>query len=190
MSRAQLFNGYAAHLFTYPLFWPVFFVSKSTLEREGCPKIGASFAAGIAATTIANPAFVVKTRSQASSDSIGKVAKQVFVDKAFMRGWGATQLNSAKLGVQMPLYDVLVSEKVGMGVAPAALVSKGLVSTLFYPFDLIRTLQRVSGNSSIIDTARTIMSSGSGLYRGLGAYTAATLPNFVLLMVFKDWVLA
>lgn len=215
VSLAAPFRGLGVQLLSYPTFWTVFFtVRGATAElaaSTGCPNVVHTFLCSALGITAANPAFVIKTRMQlAVSSETTVVSKkttrqhfaQLWRSRELFRGLGAAQMNSCKMAVQIPAYELLLSLKPSsvdksQAIVAAAVASKVLSSAIFYPTDLIRTTQRSSEHAklTIAQTIRHLTKpefGGAmiGLYRGVCVSTAATLPNFVLVMFFKDYLFA
>jgi len=137
-----------------------------------------AFLAGSVSSMIANPFFVIKTRLQTQDTPVRLQPSHL------LRGYTSTLCGNLKLGVQMPLYEY-VNSTYG-NVFLAGVVSKLVSSLLFYPFEFVRTIQRYNSVSmSSIDVFREY---GFGVYRGIGIYTLLTIPNFTLMMWFKNLI--
>jgi solute carrier family 25 folate transporter 32 len=160
--------------------------------------VNALLSAGVA-STVANPLFVLKTRLQTDilnnkpvyNNYVGSVRNILATEgvRSMFKGLWTTIGSNTKLALQFPFYDYLKDKE--YNTFTASIVSKTTVSTLFYPADLIRTNQRDTiSRLSFMDAAKkTYKSRGiSGLYRGVTLYNLMTGPNFVLMMVFKDWL--
>lgn len=229
----EWFRGLSVHMCTYPAFWGFFFGTSRLLEdwagwKQGDVRV--SLAAGAITSTVLNPAFVVRTQMQMSAGSTFSppaiaVARDIWNTRGirgFWSGWIATQLMTAKIGVQMPLYYIFAAAAANSGSssnttnttttttslsdvtssAVAAVSAKMVTTVLFYPLDLIRTHQRSSSSAWRQQQQQKAAAAGpgpphwvhwlrqKGPYYGVNAYMAATVPNFMLMMVFKDWITA
>lgn len=173
-------------------------------------------------TTVA--AAAAPTETYRARNSVYQMAREIFITegrsiKPFASGWAATQMNNSKLVLQMPLYEFLIGSQTKKNtnsatqIVVAATVSKVITSSLFYPFDLVRTRQRNGDKRSVLtimrdiaginvagatatrfdNTADLLRQSSAralrGLYRGILPYSMATVPNFVLMMFIKDYIL-
>lgn len=197
------FRGLPPHLMTYPIFWATYFqVNELNLKpfdvQYPNKVVNALLSAGVA-STVANPLFVLKTRLQTDilnnkpvyNNYVGSVRNILATEgvRSLFKGLGTTIGSNTKLALQFPFYDYLKDN--GYNTFTASILSKTTVSTLFYPADLIRTNQRdTTSRLSFVDAAKkTYRSRGIfGLYRGVLLYNLMTGPNFVLMMVFKDWL--
>jgi len=192
-------RGLSPHLTTYPIFWGVFFNVKkrgsiSLFNKDHVYKnkmVNSLYASGVA-SLVANPLFVIKTRVQTETakrcytDIVGNMFRKEGI-RSFYKGMSATLSNNTKLCGQMPLYDFL-RVKTDSSVI-ASLSAKLTCSSIFYPFDLVRTTQRVSINKlSMGEAFRNVYIGGGirGLYKGVILYSCLTGPNFMLMMYFKD----
>ena len=107
---------------------------------------------------------------------------------AFFKGWTSTQLNNTKLCIQFPLYYYCLGETNNIMISST--IAKIVSSTIFYPFDLIRTYQRYDKkNITVIECSKIIYKNNGifGFYRGIILYNLLTAPNFVLMMIFQDF---
>lgn len=202
------YKGLGPNLMTYPLFWGFYFeMRKVNYQPTGYlypDKIFMSFISGVGATTLVNPFYVMKVRIQTEilhqryknnqSSLYHILVKNIYQKEGiigFYKGWSTTQLNNIKLGIQLPFYDYL-KEKTDSTII-SSMVAKLSASTVFYPFDLVRTNQRDSINKiRVIDCLRDIYQKEGirGLYRGVGLYNLMTGPNFIFMMYFKDLIIS
>jgi solute carrier family 25 folate transporter 32 len=109
----------------------------------------------------------------------------------FFAGYPSTALNNLKLGIQIPLYDYLKDNK-QLNTFYSAGISKFISTTLFYPLDIIRTLQRNSSETlSIPKSLKLIYKQNgfTGFYRGVILYNFYSTPNFIILMYITDFLL-
>ena len=158
-------------LSTYPIFWGVFFACK----EASIPVILCSSIASL----VTNPLFVLKTRIQ--TGGIGTLSS-LYRNGGLYAGYGATLLNSAKVGIQFPLYEYL---KTILPTEAAAFTSKAVSTSILYPLDLIRTLQRASTvNSSMIQVYKQIVFERgyTGFYRGIVLYNIISSLRFSIMM--------
>lgn len=191
------YQGISPQLLTYPIFWGVFFPTKSLMEKLQlhdnyfANKVMTTYVSATIGSTIANPLFVLKTNMQLDhKKSINDVMKKLYADGGFRwitRGWTATMLNNNKLCVQFPLYDTL-RDKYNADVISSSFISKTVTTSLFYPLDLVRTKQRSIGNLTLTQAFRAVLSHGGfiGLYRGVMLNFITSTPNFILTMWFKE----
>jgi len=196
------FRGNMLNISTYPVFWTVYFSVYDSIYCKFSPdggyisKFCVAWLSGAVGSTVASPFYVIKTRAQTeilNSDkkcayterSKNMYKKEGF--KVFYKGNMATLLSNFKLGIQMPLCDKFI-ELTGNAFIGAGL-GKIICSSIFYPFDLIRTNLRYSKQKrTIFDMCKHIFFKDGirGFYRGISLYTCMTAPNFVLMMGFRD----
>lgn len=195
------YRGLPPHLMTYPIFWGVYFQTDkyklNISNHQYVNKVASSLFASTVASTVANPLFVIKTRLQTenlkSTKSIttySGMVRNIYRFEGvpgYFKGLYSTVLGNSKLAIQFPLYDY-INEKTG-SVVVSSLLAKTVSSTILYPTDLIRVQQRDSiKKMTIVDISKTIFKERgiSGFYRGCLLYNMVSVPNFVLLMVFRD----
>jgi len=105
----------------------------------------------------------------------------------FYKGAGASAINNFKMGLQFPLYEFL-REKTNH-VLLSSLTAKAVSTSIFYPLDIIRVMQRNSEKKlSIHDVSTKIYNKQGvvGFYRGVMLYNMISTPNFALMMVFYE----
>ncbi len=199
------FNGLSINMLRYPPFWITFFACYDGIFKDKIiieSKMFRAVISGVIGSTISNPLFVITTKMQTSllhkqtnnktnnRTSILSIVKEINHKegiRGYMKGWNSTQMNVMKLGIQMPLNDKLLKD--GYGVIYASFIAKIISSSIFYPLDIIRTIQRDSKSSiKIKDIIEKIyMKMGiKGFYRGLIIYNCVTCPNFVIMMYLKS----
>ena len=193
-------RGVSSHLMTYPMFWGIYFQTRGyNLTPFGVPymdKVFMAIGSGIVGRVFTNPLFVLKIRKQTEalrggSTGYGTLIKNIYRHEGFsgfMKGVVATCASNVKLGLQFPMYDYLRDTTDSAFVASFG--SKLVTSAVFYPFDLVRTIQRDAvDKKSMWSVFRDTMREGGvrGLYRGVGLYTMVTGPNFILMLVLQDW---
>ena len=196
------FNGVASNLLTYPIFWAVFFQTKKMLPTTSDNKYADKFTQYLAASgigsIIANPLFVLKTRFQTlnlkrpvdAHKSYAHLVQKIYRNeglRGFYKGLTFSLINNTKITIQFPLYDTLIEQ--GYGVLYAALISKTVSTTIFYPFDLFRIIQRNSPKKlKILGIAKKVYSTHGlrGFYKGVMLYNLTSTPNFVIMMCLKD----
>lgn len=196
------YRGITPNLLSYPIFWSIFFSLKKIEYQPTNHKYLNEFinscGHGAIASIITNPLFVFKTRVQCEIITGNKYTYPQMVHsiyqqeglRGYYKGLNATLLNSFKLGIQMPLM-YHIEEKTG-NVWLASAVSKTFSSTIFYPFDLIRTVQRESQkNLSLTNIVKNIYQRNGirGFFSGLFLYNLMTGPNFVLMMGFSKYLI-
>lgn len=194
------YRGVGSHLMTYPVFWSVFWELDQhkinfTMNKHMNTGISA-FVYGSMATLVANPLFFLKIRKQTeilrnnTNVSYLGLVRQTYRQegfRAFYKGYPVTALSNIKLGVQFPLYDYLKENTDSVLVSSVG--SKVIASSIFYPSDLIRDVQRDSTKKlSIWAVSKQVWTKNGffGFYRGLGLYNLCTAPNFIIMMVVRD----
>jgi hypothetical protein len=199
------YKGSSSTLLTYPIFWGMFFDVQNTSNNWISMKTNNSILtklippmiASTVASFVTNPLFVIKVRFQTDSISGSKsnypnIIKNIWTVEGmhgFYKGFFSTVLNNTKLWLQFPLYDYIQNKT--NNIVIASIGSKFISSMLFYPTDLIRINQRFSINKiSMIEASKNIFRSHGlkGFYNGLMLYNILSLPNFVLLMVIRDYL--
>ena len=109
--------------------------------------------------------------------------------RSFMKGINPTLINNTKLALQMPMYDYMKEHT--NSVTISSMGSKLASSTIFYPLDIIRTNMRASQKPlGIGETVRNIYTRHGykGFYKGVGLYNLISGPNFVLMMIIRDYL--
>lgn len=196
------YKGSLSHLMTHPVFWSVFFQMKSykflILDNEMTNNVINNLICGWIASSIANPLFVLKTRKQSEilKNNINechiKLIKNIWQNeglKGFTKGLGLTIFGTMRLGIQFPLYDYLM--ELTDNVFLSSCFSKLISTSIFYPNDMIRTQKRNdNGNLKIKLVIKKIYDVNGlrGFYKGLILQNLASTPNFVLLMLIKDYL--
>jgi len=191
------YRGLAPQLLTYPIFWSVFFPTKALMDKHHisnnyfADKVIAAYVSAAIGSTIANPLFVLKTNMQVDGKpSIRSVTNKLYADSGIRwvtRGWSATMLNNSKLCVQFPLYEVL-RERYDADIISSSFIAKAVTTTMYYPFDLVRTKQRNLSNLTLSQAFRAIFAHSGvvGLYRGVMLNFITSTPNFILTIWFKE----
>lgn len=188
------YSGITPNLMTYPIFWAVYFGTNQTLNDHKYStnmyvnKFINSYISGTIGSTFTNPLFVIKTRMQNTSRENASVISTIRdVNKigfnTYFKGLNATFLNNTKLALQFPLYDCIKNNT--DSVLSASFGSKIISSTIMYPLDLFRTIQRNSDTKlNLIDVMKSIHAKNGliGFYRGVILYNAVSTPNFVIMM--------
>lgn len=187
-----LYRGLGPQLATYPIFWSVFFQTKSMdidlVENEQINKMLVTFGAANLASTVANPFFVIKTRMQTGThNSYTEMVKTLLNKegpKGLFKGLPSTMVNNAKLAPQFVMYDLLQEHY--NNIVFSSVTSKLVTSSIFYPLDLIRINQRNdTGILTMTEAAKKIYrtSGAFGFYRGCLLYNLQSTPNFLIMMV-------
>lgn len=194
------YKGTTSHLLTYPIFWAIFFQTKQydfTLSKNKVANnILSSLLSGTIASTIANPLFVLKIRKQSEilhgskNNNYMNLVSKIYIKEGifgFLKGMNVTIFNNFKLGIQFPIFDYLM-EKTNKNIFLSSIVSKLIATSIFYPSDIIRTLQRDSiekiTSKEIIKKIYKL-NGLSGFYRGLLLHNIVSGPNFILMMFIK-----
>jgi hypothetical protein len=193
------FKGLPVSLTSQPIFWGTFYQTKALNLNFTSNKINNSIinnvVCGLVGSLIANPLYVLKTRFQArtNTQTYFKMAFDMYKNERFTQffaGYPSTALNNLKLGIQIPLYDYLKDNK-QLNTFYSAGISKFASTTLFYPLDIIRTLQRNSSETlSILKASKVIYKQNglAGFYRGVVLYNFYSTPNFIILMYATDFL--
>jgi hypothetical protein len=201
------YRGISTQLTTYPVFWGVYFQVASykpfQTNSQYVNNSGNILIASTIASAAANPAFVLRTHMQMNQTSDMstnpiKIKKQYIpLIKHLMRTEGfrwmtkgmiTTMLNNSKLCLQFPLYD-LFKKEINNPLA-AGFMAKAISSSIYYPFDLIRSNQRLASKHISLHTAfKTIYRSKglTGFYAGIWLYNGTSLPNFAIMMALKEY---
>jgi hypothetical protein len=190
------YSGITPNLATYPVFWAVYFGTNQILNKNDYKyftnvylnKFFSSYLSSMIGSTFTNPLFVIKTRMQNTARQNKSVISTIHDinttgAKTYFRGLNTTFLNNTKLAFQFPMYDY-IKDNTG-SIVGASIGSKAISSTLLYPFDLMRTIQRNSDTKvSMINIAKSIHKRNgvTGLYNGVMLYNAVSTPNFVIMM--------
>jgi hypothetical protein len=199
----NFFRGSLPNLFCYPLFWTLFFTANDKLKNYN--KIVSVLIPGTFAVVLVNPIFVIKNRMQTkylleinNKINYPRIINEIFEDeklKGFTKGITPTLIGNIKLLANFWLYDIIYHYLGNIDQNKKTLIastsSKILFNNITYPLDLIRTKQRsdtVKYNSVyniFIDIIKT--NKISGIYRGCLLYNLVTVPNFVIIMVLKNY---
>lgn len=185
------YSGLNANIYTFPLFWGIYFQSNELIKKTNYNPFGVYFLSGIVASTITNPLFVIKTRLQSGAAAQNKYIYQIGLNiynnegfGALFKGLNASILNNIKLGIQFPLNNYF-RDSFQMSIVQSAFFSKLISTALFYPLDLIRVHQRnATGNIGLLHVVRHIYGTGGppAFYRGVLIYISISTPNFVIMM--------
>jgi hypothetical protein len=195
------FKGCVSTLSTYPIFWGIFFSIKNQnpifcnwipLNYILVNLIGASIA-----STLCNPLFVLKTRKQtlASKQIVARsylreIQSIYKIDgfSGFFKGLGITLGSNVRLVFQFPIYDFIMLHT-GKNILAASIISKTIANSVFYPTNIIGTIQRdMENNHSVRSVAKQLYQAHGlkGFYKGLLLYNLASCPNFTIMMLIKD----
>ena len=204
------YKGFSLHISTYPIFWGIFFQinnnkSYKLIKNNYINQFLLSFTSSLIASTITNPLFVIKIKAQIevlknNQKNYKNIIYNIYNNNGFfglMKGWKSTQLNNLKIGLQIPLYNLFISNFAKYNnnnknincIILSSFFSKIISSTLFYPLDNIRTYQRNSvKNVSLKKCSKLIYKKYgiTGFYKGVFIYNCFSCPNFVLMMYFIE----
>jgi hypothetical protein len=203
------FRGYTPYIMAYSTFygvynWFYYEVKDSNgkdieiVKNKFANKMILSNVASTIGSAITNPMYVIKTKIQQdlvtdTKINYGKTIQNVYKTegiRGFFKGLNATLLNNLKLGIQFPLNDYLISEK--YGIIFSSTVATIVSTTAFYPFDVIRTVQRGSSEKiSIIDAVKFIYRKDGlrGFNRGNFLQILATGPNKIVTMILINYLM-
>lgn len=190
------YRGLAPQLSTYPMFWMSYhslgrhFKKIKLTENDFANKTIASYLSAGVSSALTNPFFVIKTNMQVKdkpsvTKTISKLYQQNGV-RSFYKGLPATLINNSKLAIQFPISDHL-QQDMGYSVGLAAFIAKASTTSVFYPLDLIRVMQRNAQGLTILNAAKIIYKQGGcrGFYRGVLLYNCVSTPSFVLMEIFR-----
>lgn len=209
------YRGSLSMISTYPFYWSVFFQMRGmkiiSMDNEFIDNIINTSIASSVASIIANPLFVLKIRRQTdllnNRDPTGYLKKiyniySIEGINGFFKGINATLLSNSKLILQFPLYDHILYQIIstnksshipslepGNCIIIASFMSKLIANSIFYPTDIIRTIQRdnIEKKSMISIITKMYNSQGvRGFYRGIMIYNMVSCPNFVIMMLVKE----
>lgn len=209
------YKGSLSMISTYPIFWSVFFQMRSmkiiSAENNFVNSIANTMIASSVASIIANPLFLLKVRRQ--TDSINKRDPTGYLTKingiycnegirGFFKGMNATLLSNSKLILQFPLYDYILQQSMYLSspdhilvmsqtncVIMASFMSKLIANSIFYPTDIIRTIQRDCLEKKSMNNIIKKMYNSHGIrvfYRGIMIYNMVSCPNFIIMMLVKE----
>jgi hypothetical protein len=193
--------GVIPNLSTYPGFWFVYFGSNQVLgdrcnitKNKYYDKFITSYISSTLGSTVTNPLFVIKSRMQNTlrnelsiMSAITNINKNGY--STYFRGLNATFLNNIKIAFQFPMYDYIKDKT--KSVTLASFGSKAICSTIFYPLDLVRVIQRNSDTKlKIPEIMKSIHKNKGpfGLYKGVLLYNAVSTPNFVIMMLSFEFL--
>lgn len=188
----NFYKGVSSTLITYPLFWGVFFQTRDHTNV---------MVASSLASFVANPLFVIKTRFQTNPNMkynylINNIYHYEGI-RGFYKGFASTLINNTRLWIQFPLYDKIKIEldknysNKHINVTISSLLSKTISSSIYYPTDLIRTNQRnTKNNINMYAVGKNIYKTNGyrGFYNGALLYNMVSVPNFILLMIIREFV--
>jgi len=206
------YKGLSSGIATYPVFWGTYFhinkyikdAQKNIADNSRADtshinniivdisrhKIVANFAnsyvSANVASVVSNPLFVIKVRTQTSGISPITAIKNIYNEtgiRGFAKGLPITTISNLRLGIMMPAFDA-INEKLN-NTALSAFLSKSAISTVLYPFDYIRVIQRNSSTKiKSIDILTDFYKKNGirSLYRGVHLHILATTPQFIIMM--------
>jgi hypothetical protein len=208
------FRGIGTQLTTYPAFWSIYFYcdKRQLLDTSNSyvNKCSDILFASTMGSLFSNPFFVIRTKfqinqlnnkSSSMSPSYLSVIKELTKESSYRwlyRGMGSTIANNSKLCIQFPLYDLFKDQltihtdmPIVITTGAAGFMSKLTASSVFYPFDLIRSNQRISRDQISFKSAFTKIYKQSGIrgfYSGILIYNSASVTNFMLMMICKEYI--
>ena len=190
------YKGLKMNITSYPIFWAVYFPTEQYAKKYTDSRVLQSFISSSAASCISNPLFVLKTRLQARpeiTNSVVKMAGNIYKHeglRGFAKGINMTLINNMKLTIQFPMFYWLKEDK-GYGAASSSFIAKLLANNIAYPSDIVRTRIRNSAeNLNLLSVAKDIVRQRGfrGLYRGCMWYNMVSIPNFMIIMMLKDYI--
>jgi hypothetical protein len=190
------YKGLKMNLFSYPVFWAVYFPTESHAKKYTDSRVLQSFISSSVASCIANPFFVLKTRMQAQPEINTKSLKMIsdIFEKEGLRGFAKginmTLANNMKLTVQFPMFYWLKEDK-EYNTVLSSFMAKLAANNIAYPSDVVRTRIRNSVEKlNPINVAKDILKEQGlkGFYRGCMWYNFVSIPNFMIIMTLKDYI--
>lgn len=197
------YRGISSQYMTYPIFFSIFFQSKQLsseypnfTQNKFLNEFRNNFTASCLASLISNPFYVTKQRFQISGkityfQLLNNIYKKEGL-KALLKGYPATTLTNTKICFQLMWTDYM-RYKQDYNIILASALPKTIISGIYYPFDRIRGIQRLPyNNKGLLKVASEIYQKEGlrGFYRGLSIYTLFTLPNYVIMMTIRDYLLS
>lgn len=193
------YSGIVPTLMAYPIFWSVYFGANQITnehmrlaQNNYANNFLTSCTNSMVGSILANPFFVIATRMQNTArgklsfiQSIRDINKNNNA-RAYFKGINSTLFNNGKLALQFPLYDCIKDYSGSVFVASTS--SKLISSTIFYPFDLIRTIQRNSDTKMSVLTVGKQLFAQRQMYKGVMLYNAVSTPNFVVMMLIFEFL--
>ena len=187
---SNLYKGLSYQLLTYPTFWSIYFPLRDMhLIKTGYQipdNVLNSLSPSVFACLVSNPFFVLKTRKQ--TGHVNNTFQTIVGNEGYsslLRGYAVTLVSNIKLGVQLPLYDYINNNL--SNPVYSSLISKVVTSSIFYPFEYARVLQR-TGDIGLKFYDILTRTPVKELYRGAGLYMCMTTPNFVIMMCVYEWL--
>lgn len=196
---AGFYKGSLSMVSTYPIFWSTFFyVKKNCIIKSDSNifnSISNTFIASSVASAIANPLFVLKVRKQTEIDKNNyfyKIKNLYKIDGigGLYKGIVPTLISNTKLCIQFPLYDYII-EKYDNNILIASFLSKFISNSIFYPTDIVRSIQRNRNGKNTINVIlkEIYLKHGlKGLFRGFLIYNVVSCPNFIIMMFAKSYI--
>jgi hypothetical protein len=171
----MFFKGLSPNLFAQPVFWGVFFQTRELINKNlDSPLLELYISANIA-SFIANPLYVMKIQYQTCST-------RPISFKSLFAGFPATTVNNMKLGLQFTMYEKL-RDNYNIGIS--SIISKGIATSMLYPFDLVRVKQRKNVNGvTMLSVFENIYSKFglAGFYKGIIMYNLVSTLQFTVMM--------
>jgi len=204
--RGLLSGNLATGVF-YGAFLPIYEINKSFFKKyvtnEHILNGMSSYLAGIIASTLDNPLYVLKTRYQAalvkgtqSQVSLFKMAYNMYKREGlsvFMKGLGVSYFKNLELGVQLILFEKLkkylnTDKNKFVALPIASFLAKTIASTVTYPIDTIRTICRTDSHIGIRNITTNVYKSGGlvGFYKGYSAYFIRAIPSSVIVFTINE----
>ena len=177
----NVYNGFIPGIMSKSIFYGTFFPLYKTFLENNCGVFSGYFASNVA-SVLSNPFFVLKTRHQLSQfDTFRHIVRKEGVGGCF-KGLGITFLKNIELGIQLPVYDYLRKNEIDLLFA--SVVSKLFATSLSYPLDTMRTIQRSEKRIwTILQLARQ-----TGLYNGYMFYIFRSIPHtMITFYIYENW---
>ena len=169
------YRGFGFSLFTYPLFWSSYFITSNYLNSYYSNIILIPFISGAIGSLITNP-FYYYNQYYCTNSNINSYLYVIKKCSRYpLRGYGFTLLNNSKLCIIMPLSDYLCQYNIIIGSFSAKFIG----TTIFYPFDTLRTIVRSKTSLKDLDYKKVF--NFKNFYRGTSINILCTYPQFILM---------
>lgn len=168
----NLYNGIVPGVLSKGIFYGTFFPMYNYFKDQQFGIFSSYMACNIA-STIANPLFVLKTRYQINQyESILSIYRTESF-RGLYKGLFMTYLKNIEIGIQMPIYEYL---KKDYNIIVSSFFSKLIATSITYPLDTIRTIQRSDKDFlTILNICKK-----KGLYNGYLLYIFRSLPHTLI----------
>jgi hypothetical protein len=197
---SRFFRGALVNATCFPIFWSIFFTSRHILDSNYSYNKSNLFISSTIASTLSNPFFVIKNRMQTkflffnSKICYVNIIKHIYEYEGlygYTKGITSTIINNSKIVINFTLLEYFHNnDNNNNNIFVVALFSKLFANNIAYPLDLIRTKQRSNYNEYLNMTylIKDIYKRNGffGFYKGNILYNCVTIPNFLIMIFFKN----